>query len=156
GEFDEQARHIDIGKLPVLLDNQEKGGYRVYLDPSDQGSDLGMYFNQNYDADPEVQKWLTNRDFRIALSSGIDRDQINETFVLGLGQVGSAAPSERTTYSPGPEYRTLHSTFDLKKANDLLDKLGLDKKDAEGYRLRADGKGRLRLEVITYLGFLQF
>src|SRR5215813_12461278 len=34
GEYDSQARHIDIGKLPVLIENQQKSGYRVYLDPS--------------------------------------------------------------------------------------------------------------------------
>ena len=76
--------------------------------------------------------------------------------MLGLGEIGSAAPGERTLYSPGPEFRTLHATLDVKKANELLDKLGLDKKDAEGFRLRTDGKGRLRIEVTTYLGFLQF
>ena len=38
----------------------------------------------------------------------------------------------------------------------MLDKLGLTKKDGEGYRLRADGGGRLRLALTTYLGFLPF
>jgi peptide/nickel transport system substrate-binding protein len=156
GEFDEQSRHIDISKLPVLLENQQKGAYTVRLDPDDQGSDVGLYLNQSFDADPEIAKWLQNREFRIALSQGIDRDQINETFVLGLAVVGSAAPGERTPYSPGPEFRALHSTLDVKKSNELLDKIGLDKKDPEGYRLRSDGQGRLRLEAITYLGFLQF
>jgi peptide/nickel transport system substrate-binding protein len=156
GEYDEQSRHIDISKLPVLLENQQKGGYTVRLDPDDQGSDVGLYLNQSFDADPEIAMWLQNREFRIALSHGIDRDQINETFVLGLAVTGSAAPGERTLYSPGPEYRTLHSTLDVKRSNEMLDALGLDKRDAEGYRLRKDGQGRLRLEAITYLGFLQF
>jgi peptide/nickel transport system substrate-binding protein len=156
GEYDSQARHIDIGKLPVLLENQQKGGYRVYLDPSDQGADVGLMCNQSYEKDPEVAKWLATREFRIALSHGIDRQQINETFVLGLGQTGSAAPGERTPYFPGPEYRTLHVAYDVKKANEMLDKLGLDKKDSEGYRLRTDGGGRLRLALTTYLGFLPF
>ena len=49
------------------------------------------------------------------------------------------------------------ATLDVKKANEMLDKIGLDKKDAEGYRLRTDGKGRLRLEIMTLGGqFLQF
>ena len=39
-----------------------------------------------------------------------------------------------------------------KQANELLDKVGLTQKDAEGYRLRKDGKGRLRLELTTYGG----
>ena len=145
GEYDSQARHIDISKLPVLIENQKKGNYRVYLDPSTQGADVGLFCNQSFDKDPEIAKWLGTREFRIALSHGIDRQQVNETFVLGLGQTGSAAPGERTLYFPGPEYKTLHCAHDVKKANAMLDKLGLTKKDSEGYRLRADGGGRLRL-----------
>ena len=156
GEYDSQARHIDIGKLPVLLENQQRGGYRVYLDPSDQGADVALFCNQSFDKDPEIARWLSTREFRIALSHGIDRRQVNETFVLGLGQTGSAAPGERTIYFPGPEYKTLHATYDVKKANEMLDKLGLTKKDGEGYRLRADGGGRLRLALTTYVGFLSF
>ena len=156
GEYDSQARHIDIGKLPVLLENQQKGGYRVYLDPSDQGADVGLFCNQSYEKDGEIARWLSSREFRIALSHGIDRAQINETFVLGLAQTGSAAPGERTLYFPGPEFKTLHTAHDVKKANAMLDKLGLTKKDAEGYRLRLDGGGRLRLSLTTYLGFLPF
>src|SRR2546430_14886526 len=52
---------------------------------------------------------------------------------------------------------TLHVGYDVKKANEMLDALGLTKKDSEGYRLRADGGGgRLRLALTTYLGFLPF
>src|SRR5499426_157893 len=156
GEYDSQARHIDISKLPVLLENQKKGAYRVHLDPSDQGADVGLFCNQSFDKDPEIAKWLSRREFRIALSHGIDRRQINETFVLGLGQTGSAAPGDRTPYFPGAEYKTLHTAYDVKRANEMLDKLGLTKKDAEGYRLRTDGGGRLRIELTTYLGFLPF
>jgi peptide/nickel transport system substrate-binding protein len=156
GEYDSQARHIDISKLPVFLENQQKGGYRVYLDPSDQGADVGLFCNQTYEKDAEIGKWLSNREFRIALSHGIDRAQINETFVLGLGQTGSGAPGERTLYFPGSEFKTLHTGHDVKKANAMLDKLGLTKRDGEGYRLRADGGGRLRLALTTYLGFLPF
>jgi peptide/nickel transport system substrate-binding protein len=156
GEYDSQARHIDIGKLPVLLENQQRGGYRVYLDPSDQGADVGLFCNQSYEKDAEIARWLARREFRIALSHGIDRQQLNETFVLGLGQTGSAAPGERTPYFPGPEFRSLHAGYDVKQANAMLDKLGLSKRDGEGYRLRTDGGGRLRLALTTYLGFLPF
>src|SRR4030095_12035875 len=141
-------------QLPVLLENQKKGGYGVYLDPSDQGADVGLFCNQSFDKDPEIAKCLSTREFRIALSHGIDRTQINETFVLGLGQAASAAPGDRTPYFPGPEYKTSHVCYDVKKANEMLDALGLTKKDSEGYRLRADGGGRLRLALTTHLGFL--
>ena len=157
GEYDFQARHLDIGKVPVFLENQERGGYKLYLDPAESGCDACLKFNMNYDAkDPELGKWLATTDFRRALSLGIDRDQLNEIFWLGLGTPGSLAPAENNPYSPGPEYRTLWSTYDPVQANQMLDALGLTKKDAEGFRLRTDGKGRLVL-VVNALGaqFLQ-
>ncbi len=70
GEYDEQERHIDLGKLPVLLDNQEKGNYKVHLDLGFAGSDFMFHVNQSYTGDPEVRKWLTNADFRRALALG--------------------------------------------------------------------------------------
>jgi len=157
GEYDFQARHIDISKLPVFLENRAKGNYKVYLDPADSGCDACMFLNQTYEADTEIGKWLQNRDFRIALSLGIDREQLNEAFWLGVGTPGSQVLSESSPYNPGPEYRTMHSTYDPAKANQLLDSIGLTKKDAEGYRVRTDGKGRLRIEIMTVGGqFLQF
>jgi peptide/nickel transport system substrate-binding protein len=89
GEYDFAARHMDLGKLPVFIENQAKGGYKVYLDPGDYGGDMIIKFNLNYDADPELAKWFNTADFRRALSLGIDRDQINETFWLGTGTPGS-------------------------------------------------------------------
>ena len=157
GELDFQARHLDLGKVPVFLENQQRGGYKLYLDPGDYGGDMIIKFNLSYEADPEIAKWMNTADFRRALSLGIDRDQINETFWLGTGTPSTVVPADHNRYNPGPQYRTLWATLDVKKANDMLDKIGLDKKDAEGYRLRTDGKGRLRLEITTLGGqFLQF
>ena len=152
GQYDLQERHTGLAKLPVFLENRAKGGYDVRLDPALNGSDATLQTNQAYDADPEVAKWLHTRDFRRALAMGIDRDQLNETFWVGVGTAGSIAPSETLPYSPGPEWRKKWSTLDVKQANALLDKSGLDKKDGEGYRLRTDGKGRLRLELQTSAG----
>ena len=157
GEYDFQSRHIDISKLPVFLDNQGRGDYTVSLDPADIGCDACLFVNQTYDADPEIAIWLQNRDFRIALSHGIDREQLNEAFWLGLGTPGSQVLAETSPYNPGPEYRTMHSTYDPQRANEMLDALGLTRRDSQGYRLRTDGEGRLRLEMTTVGGhFLQF
>src|SRR5437870_13364290 len=105
--------------------------------------------NLSYEADTEIAKWMNTTDFRRALSMGIDRDQINETFWLGTGTPGSVVPVDTNKYNPGPQYRKLWSTLDLKKANEMLDKLGLAKKDAEGYRQRAAGKDRPRSAILT-------
>ena len=152
GEYDLQERHVGLNKLPVYIENQKKGNYRVHLDTSQSGCDTGLLVNTAFDADPEVAKWLTSRDFRRALSLGIDRDQLNEAFWLGIGTPGSTAPAEDVAISPGKEYRKKWAVLDIKQANALLDRAGLTKKDGEGYRLRTDGKGRLRIELMAVAG----
>ena len=156
GEYDMQERHIDLAKLPVIIDNQEKGNYKVHLDLAFNGSDATVHTNQSYKADPEIAKWLTNVDFRRALSMGIDRDQLNETFWLGVGKPGSTVPAESSPYNPGAEWRDKWSKLDIEQANALLDKAGLTKKDSEGFRLRTDNGERLRLEITTTQAFLPF
>ncbi len=128
GDYDEQERHMDLSKLPVILDNQEKGNYKVHLDLGFAGADFLLQINQSFKADPEIRKWLTNADFRRALSLGIDRDQLNETFWLGVGTPGSVVPGESRPQNPGPEWRKKWSVLDIKQANALLDKIGLSKK----------------------------
>ncbi|WP_168859299.1 ABC transporter substrate-binding protein [Bradyrhizobium brasilense] len=154
GEYDWQERHVDIQKLPVLLQNQQAHNYKVYLDTSNDGSDLALYLNQSYDADPEIAKWLQNVNVRRALSLSIDRDELNEIFWLGIGQPRTIVPADSTKYNPGAKYATLWATHDIEQANALLDEVGLTRKDGAGYRLRTDGKGRLTFEIVSYAGSL--
>ncbi len=147
GNYDMQERHISLSKLPVILENQQKGGYTVHLDTALHGADTVLQVNQTFKADPEIAKWLTNADFRRALSLGIDRNQLNETFWLGVGTPGSTAPSTTLPQSPGAEWRTKWSTLDIAKANQMLDGIGLAKKDSEGFRVRTDNGERLRIQI---------
>jgi len=152
GEYDIQERHMGLAKLPVFLENAKKGNYTVHLDPGLNGADVALHMGNSYEGDAEIMKLLRNKDFRHALALGIDRDQLNEAFWLGVGASGSVAPASDTIYSPGAEWNRKWATYDLKQANELLDKVGLTKKDPDGYRLRSDGKGRVRLEMITVGG----
>jgi len=157
GQIDFQSRNMELTKLPVFLQNQKQGDYTVHLDPGVVGTDAAFYFNQSFDSDAEIAKWVTNKDFRHAFSLGIDRAQLNEAFWLGLGTPGSPIPEDSSPYNPGPEWRTKWHVKDPKQANDLLDKAGLTKKDSEGYRLRTDNGQRLRLQVTAISGsFLDF
>jgi peptide/nickel transport system substrate-binding protein len=156
GEYDMQARHIDLGKLPVILDNQKKGNYTVHLDLGYSGADYLMQVNQSYKADPEIRKWLTNADFRRALALGIDRDQMNETFWLGIGTPGSPVPAESMPQNPGKEWRKVWSVLDVAKANTMLDKIGLAKKDSDGFRVRTDNGYRLRIQIIAVAAFMPY
>jgi peptide/nickel transport system substrate-binding protein len=147
GEYDFQDRVLDVAKLPILVEAQQRSGYKIHLDPEQGG--LGIPFNLSYDADKEIGDLIRNVDFRRALSVAIDRDQINETFFLGTGTPGAAVPADDNKYSPGKEWRTKWATLDVAQANQLLDKIGYTQKDADGYRVRKDGKGPVRLEFLA-------
>ena len=121
--------------------------YKVHLDPGFNGSDSELKFNLAYRLDPEIQKWFANLDFRRALALGIDRDQVNEAFFLGLGVAGTPIPADIIPESPGKDYRLRWATLDVAKANAMLDAIGLKKKDDEGFRLRTDNGERLRLQI---------
>ena len=156
GEYDYQSRHISLANLPVLLENAEAGNYTVHLDPAQHGADGAFMFNQSYQADEEIGKWLRTVDFRRALSLAVDRDKINEILFLGIGTPGSAVVAETSPFNPGPEYRSLWSTYDPDEANAMLDAIGLTEKDSEGFRLRTDNGERLILELPTIPAFIQF
>jgi peptide/nickel transport system substrate-binding protein len=147
GEYDYMERFIDLAKLPVFLENAARGKYKVHLDPGFNGSDSELKFNFAYRLDPEIQKWFANLEFRRALALGIDREQINEAFFLGLGVTGTPIPADIIPESPGKDYRQRWATLDVAKANAMLDGVGLKKKDAEGFRLRTDNGERLRLQI---------
>ncbi len=147
GEYDYMERFIDLAKLPVFIENAERGHYKIHLDPTLNGSDSALTFNFAFKDDPEIQKWINNVEFRRALALGLDREQINQAFFLDLGTPGSVVPGDLIPESPGGEWRTRWAVLDVKKANAMLDGLGLNKKDAEGYRLRSDNGQRLRLQI---------
>lgn len=140
GEVDMQGRHVLINNYPVLIDGAEQGDYRVLLWPSAGGADAGLMFNQTYNADPEIAKLLTNKDFRIALSYAIDREEINESAFLGLGTPRQLVPPPDSPLYPGDEYAYKYTEYDPALANEMLDSIGLTEKNADGIRLLPDGR----------------
>jgi len=154
GELDEQERHINLLNYPVLKENEQKlGKYKIFLWSSPGGQDAGVVFNQTYAKDPELGKLMANKDFRIAMSQAINRKQINESAFLGTGQPRQGVPKKGHPYYPGDEYAFKYTEQNLAEANRLLDSIGLDKKDAEGFRLFPGGKRvMIELSVVEVFG----
>jgi len=138
GEIDMQLRHILWSNYPVFIENQEKGDYRVLQWKSGEGANTGVMLNQSH-KDPVLRELFQTKDFRIALSIGIDRQAILELAYQGFGEPRQAALIPESPHYK-EEYPTKWAEYDPDTANDLLDALGLTARDAEGFRLRPDGQ----------------
>jgi peptide/nickel transport system substrate-binding protein len=152
GEFDMQERHIQMTNYPVFKENEKTGKYRVITWPTFGGADAVIMFNQTYKADAEIGKLMATREFRVALSESINRDQIKESVFLGLGEARQGVPSPGHPYFPGAQYAKKHTQYNPDGANKLLDQLGLGKRDGDGIRLLPSGK-RVVLELSVVPAF---
>lgn len=138
GELDMQFRHILWTNYPLFIENAEVGDYRVMRWSLAEGSNCLLHPNMNHQ-DPVLRELFQNKNFRIALSHGIDRDTINELAYLGLGQPRQASLIAESPYFK-EEYATRYADHDVVKANQLLDEIGLTERDGEGFRLRPNGE----------------
>ncbi len=147
GELDQQERQIQLANFPVLKENSQKNAkYNVYLWTSPGGGDADITLNQTYAKDPDLGKLMANKDFRIALSYAINRKQIQDSVFLGTGVIMQPVAKKGHPYYPGDDYVAKYTEFNQTLANQMLDKLGIDKKGSDGYRLYPSGK-QVTLEI---------
>ena len=131
GEVDYKAQSLQLASAPILLENQEKGGYTVDLKPE---ITLGAFgFNVTHE-DAEKRSIFSDLSFREAMSQAINRDELNEIAFFGQGK-----PQSYVGFSPlpsfaDPDMQTYMAGFDQEAAKAKLDALGL--KDADGDGLR--------------------
>ncbi len=137
GEIDMQHRHITWANYPLFVENAAKGDYRILEWPLAEGSNCCLHPNLNHQ-DPVMRQLMQTKDFRIALSQGIDRSAIHQLAYQGFGEPRQAALIPECPYFK-PEHATKYADHDVAKANELLDGMGLSNKDAEGFRTRPDG-----------------
>ncbi len=156
GNYTVQGRHIDFSKLPVIRENEADGGYFVDFWGSGTRQPAKIAFSQDWNEDPEIGELLRSLDFRKALSLAIERDEINETFFLGVGTESSFCPADTPPFFNSDRWDEEFGRFAPDEANELLDGLGLDQRDSEGFRLLPSGE-RLVLRIDAVSGaFLDY
>jgi peptide/nickel transport system substrate-binding protein len=138
GDSDLQARGLSFDNYAVLKQGEQRNGYVVHLWRSARGSEMALLPNLNT-IDPDWRTVVRDVNFRRALSLAINRGEINQVIFFGLAKVANdTVLPESPLYKP--EFTTLWAEFDLDKANKLLDRIGLEKRNGEGIRLFPDGQ----------------
>jgi len=151
GELSVAGLDLLLVNYPVLKQGAEKGGYRVQMVYSERGADVAVALNQNH-PDPVLKKIFNDVRFRQALSSAIDRNEINELVFLGQGVPRQATINESASFFK-QEWADAYAKLDLDLANKLLDEMGLDRRGPDGVRLRPDGKPlAFQLEYLPHEG----
>ena len=93
--------------------------------------------------------WLQSLDWRLAVSHAVDRVAFADTIYLGLAEpvFGPTTPGNTTWYAPDlPVF-----DYDLRRAQELLDGLGLVDRDGDGLREDRDGRP-VRFTLLTQQG----
>ena len=135
-EVDYKAQSLQLASAPILLENQDKGGYNIYLKPEITMGAFG--FNVTHE-DPEKRKVFGDLRFREAMSVAINRDELNE-----VGFFGQGTPKQYVGFSPLPEFadpswESYKTEYDPAAANALLDELGMADTDGDGIRELPNG-----------------
>ena len=137
GDIDYEYRHtIAISNKAFHAENLEKSGMRFVEALSVSGAQ-SVKLNLCH-KDLVLREIFLNKDFRIALSHAINRQEIIDVVVLGLGYPIQCAPVPGFSYYD-EEFATQYTEYDPDLANQILDGI-LPDKNAEGVRLRPDGQ----------------
>ncbi|BBE31499.1 peptide ABC transporter substrate-binding protein [Tepiditoga spiralis] len=131
--------NTSLGDLALYKANEEKGKYNTVLVPIKSINTKACYFpNLTYE-DKTWRKIMRNPEFRHALSLAINRDEINELVYYGFGTPSQACDAPGSPFVE-KSFRNAYIKYDPKKAEEILDKIGLSKKDKDGWRIGPDGK----------------
>jgi peptide/nickel transport system substrate-binding protein len=139
GEIEMMDRHVNTpANKSVFIDNKAKANLDLFTEIPDSMNTFTVLFNFNH-KDPVLRDIIQNINFRIALSLAVNRKELIDLVYFGQGEPWQAAPLKQSPYYH-ERLASQYLDYDVAKANQMLDQIGLDKKGPDGIRLRPDGK----------------
>jgi peptide/nickel transport system substrate-binding protein len=133
GDIDFVREDSALVNLPMYKENEEIGNFRTIL-LNNHVDPTALWLNYTNE-DPTWRLVTGDLRFRQALNMAINRQEIIDSIYYGLATPPSLVPGE----------------YDVEKANQLLDEMGMDKRDADGMRLAPNGEPfELFIETADY------
>lgn len=137
GEIDMQDRHIaTLANKAVFADNMEAGGYHFFETIPSSMNQVAIALNLTH-KDPVKREIFQNKDFRIALSHAINRQEIIDVVYVSQGEPYQLAPRPTSPFY-NETLAKQYTEYDPDLANEILDGIFPDKND-QGIRLGPDG-----------------
>jgi peptide/nickel transport system substrate-binding protein len=127
-----------LSNMELYQTNLESAELKIKMWDSVYPGRVVIYPNMSA-KDEELREFFMKKNARVALSIGIDRDEINDVVHFGLAEPRQWAMWSNSQYfREGDEKH--HAEYDPDKANQLLDEEGYADKDGDGFRLLPSGK----------------
>ena len=145
GETDLQFQWMRLSDFPLLKHNEEAGNYHAVILRTDQENRVIYPFNFST-KDPVWNDIIRDVRFRQALSLAFNRQEMNDVLWLGAGRPAQHAPPRGSPWYE-ESFEKAYAEYDLERAHQLLDDIGLPWDDEHEFRLRSDGE---RLTLILH------
>lgn len=136
-DFTYRPQNLTLADKAVFFDSMEAGKYHFIDLSPDVSATQALHLNLTT-TDPNRSALFNQKDFRIALSHAIDRQEIIDIIYVGQGEPYQVAPRPESQFYD-EAFAHQYTEFDPDLANKMLDDLGLTQKNAAGIRLFADG-----------------
>ena len=133
GTYDFAAFQLRILFFSTYADGAARSNAHMKLWESGKGGEVVYNVNMNH-ANEEMREVFSDDRFRHALSLAINRREINEIIYFG-----NASETQFTVIPVSrhykPEYAEAYAEYDLDRANELLDEMGLEWNAARTHRV---------------------
>lgn len=132
-------------EYPLLKPREKSKHFTIYDSGPDFGSSF-LVFNQNTDVnaktkkpfvDPVKSKWFRDLDFRKAVAHAIDKKQMIDILMNGLGYPQDSEMSKSAGFFYNPDVEKYE--YNLQKAKEVLKKAGYADYNGDGWIEDADG-----------------
>lgn len=121
GDIDFVREDTALSKLPLYKEYEEQGNFRAVL-MDNHVDPTALWLNYTH-TDPTWRAVTGDLRFRQALNMSINRQEIIDSVYFGLASLPTLVPGD----------------YDVDKANQLLDEMGMNQRDADGMRLAPSG-----------------
>ncbi len=139
GEIDMMSRHFNTNdNKAVIADSREAGEYE-FFDTISAGNTMGLHFNMTHKA-PRLRAIFQDKNFRIAISHCIDRQEYIDLLYIGQGEPMQSAVAKEVPELFDEEMYNAHIEFDQELAHEYLAEAGITERGDDGYFLGPDGE----------------
>lgn len=136
-DFTYRPQNLTLADKAVFFDSMEAGRYHFIDLSPDVSATQAIHLNLTT-TDANRSNLFNNKDFRIALSHAINRQEIIDIIYVGQGEPYQVAPRpESQFYDEVFAYQ--YTEFDPGLANQILDDIGVVERNSAGIRLFEDG-----------------